>query len=334
MNWFERLTGFVEDDYASTQARLAMDGEDLVVASTGRRWHVGPFELPSLGDLRQRAQAANLGDAAVQWQPDVYGDVGQLHSQAENHGALFQVASQFNMLEMVSSYVTPGHGVTRYADDHTQGPACAMAGGAATLFRNYLVPVAASGQLGSPGDPCGQTATRQIDGLADLQRAMANLAGGSPTDLWTMRNGYAMFTLAQVARSAEILQACNDTQRDGLRQLLRVGWQADTAVTAPDAPQGQQVGQVFCAALPVAYCHSAADGPWQPLAQLVLEATYEATLLCAALRATERGPTPLYLTRVGGGAFGNNAAWIDAALAWARRAVPHGLVAVRHVRRG
>jgi len=31
------------------------------------------------------------------------------------------------------------HGVTRYQHDHTQGPACAIACGAATIYRNYFV---------------------------------------------------------------------------------------------------------------------------------------------------------------------------------------------------
>jgi hypothetical protein len=64
-----------------------------------------------------------------------------MHQSPKNAGALFQVASQFNLLEMVLPRVTPEHGVTRYAHDHTQGPACAIAAGAATIYRNYFVPV-------------------------------------------------------------------------------------------------------------------------------------------------------------------------------------------------
>ena len=52
-----------------------------------------------------------------------------MHGLPENRGALFQVASQFNMLEMVGPRVTPEEGVTRYEHDRTQGPACAMAAG-------------------------------------------------------------------------------------------------------------------------------------------------------------------------------------------------------------
>ena len=47
----------------------------------------------------------------------VRGDVRKMHRSPENAGALFQVASQFNLLEMVGPAVTPEHGVTRYKDD-------------------------------------------------------------------------------------------------------------------------------------------------------------------------------------------------------------------------
>jgi hypothetical protein len=88
-----------------------------------------------------------------------------MHQSPENAGTLFQVASQFNLLEMVSPDVTPEHGVTRYQSDHTQGPACAIAAGAATIYRNYFAPIEGSQ---------GQTATRQLDGLADLGAALSS----------------------------------------------------------------------------------------------------------------------------------------------------------------
>jgi hypothetical protein len=50
-----------------------------------------------------------------------------MHQASEYSGALFQVASQFNALEMTGSEVTPEHSVTRYERDHIQCPACAIA---------------------------------------------------------------------------------------------------------------------------------------------------------------------------------------------------------------
>ena len=55
-----------------------------------------------------------------------------MHADSELGGALFQVASQFNLLEMAGPSVSPEDGVTRYGGDHTQGPACAIAAGGRT----------------------------------------------------------------------------------------------------------------------------------------------------------------------------------------------------------
>jgi hypothetical protein len=42
-----------------------------------------------------------------------------MHADPELEGALFQVASQFNLIEMTGPSVTPEDGVTRYSGDHT-----------------------------------------------------------------------------------------------------------------------------------------------------------------------------------------------------------------------
>lgn len=71
----------------------------------------------------------------------VRADVRQLQPDSRQAGALFQVASQFNLLEMVGPAVSPEDGVTRYGLDATQGPACAIASGAGTTYRNYFAHV-------------------------------------------------------------------------------------------------------------------------------------------------------------------------------------------------
>ena len=54
---------------------------------------------------------------------------------------------------------------------------------------------------------------------------------------------------------------------------------------------------------------------WAPLATLILQSAYESTFLTAAILAL-RGKTrkTLYLTKLGGGVFGNSDAWIAAAI--------------------
>ena len=51
------------------------------------------------------------------------------------------MASQFKLLEMIDTTVTPEHSVTIYANDRAQGAACAIAAGAATLHHNCFAPV-------------------------------------------------------------------------------------------------------------------------------------------------------------------------------------------------
>ena len=91
--------------------------------------------------------------------------------------------------------------------------------------------------------------------------------------------------------------------------MLGVQW--DTQVTLEGSDH--IVTQVYCSALPVAY--SGLPRPlWEPFAKLILEATYEATFAVAIANAATTGNRTLYLTSVGGGAFGNDRRWIENAI--------------------
>ena len=73
--------------------------------------------------------------------------------------------------------------------------------------------------------------------------------------------------------------------------------------------------QVYASALPVAYGRAARSAEWEPFARLVLRAAYEATLAVGALKARDAGRRQaVYLTSLGGGAFGNRDAWITEAV--------------------
>ena len=298
MDWFERLTGFQEGPYAETQARLAVvDGR---LQGGERDYAVGTLTLPALAELRSETadfQANGRLKLSI-----AEGDVRTMHLLPINRGALVQVASQFNMLEMVGPSVTPEGGVTRYEHDRTQGPACAMAAGAATIFRNYLVPC---------GGGMGQTAERQLNGLADLGTELARRIGAA-TPPWTMRNGYALATAEQLATIAAILREADDATLDVLRGLLWIGLHEDVEATDGSDPD-QRLSQIFCSALPVAYA-GLPSAAWAPFARLVLEAAYEATLLAGVRNAARGVSNRVLLTRLGGGAFGNDEAWIDDAM--------------------
>jgi hypothetical protein len=223
-----------------------------------------------------------------------------MHRAPEYAGALFQVASQFNALEMVGPNVTPEDGVTRYQHDHTQGPACAIAAGAATIYRNYFVPVAGS---------IGQTAKRQLDGLAAVGEALSGATGRPVADLWHMRNGYAICSRAGLDAISAHLAALQPEQVDALRGTLCVALQKDVEVTDTSDGQGPVVSQVFCSGLPIAYTNVPAHH-WRAFAIFVLEAAYEATMWAAALNAQRGTSKVVLLTLLGGGAFGNESNWI------------------------
>ena len=318
VDWFERLTGFKETGYAQTRQQLEVDGQQLRSRVNGQRYAIGQLELVSLEALRLRARSGRQVDGQNRVRI-VQGGVRPMHQDPAYAGAVFQVASQFNLLEMVGPSVTPEHGVTGYMSDWTQGPACAIAAGAATLFRNYFAPV---------GEQIGQTAVHQLDGFNELGSALARGVGRPPASLWTMRNGYTMFTPDSVNLLADHLAHLDAAQIDVLRGLLRIGVHWDVEVTDADALPRPRVSQVFCSALPVSYNDSRGTrgAHWKPLAALVLEAAYEATLWSAVINAQRGASTTVLLTSLGGGAFGNDEAWILAAQRRAIAAVAgHGI---------
>ena len=292
--WFEKLTGFAEESPEQVRANLSVDGQVLQSSVNGKTLVCGELETPSLAELRHRVQASGYETGALTVHEEVVANVQDLHTNAAHADALFQVASQFNLLEMVSPKVTPEKGVGIYEDDDTQGPACAIAAGAGTIYRNYFAPV--NGQT-------GQSATNQLDCLADIGVALDN----TENRLWDMSNGYVLPSYGGLAKIGQSLDALSEPERDALRALLRIGLQWGTQVTLNDCTH--LVSQAYCSALPVAYC----DHPshlWEEFARLILEATYEATLCAALVNASKTGNNTVFLTLVGGGMFGNETAWI------------------------
>jgi len=300
-NWFERLTGFREDGYTSTQERLRIEGDELVSLVNGKRHGIGELTLPTLAELRQRVNPSRGQRSSVS---AIVGEARSMHRDPRLEGALFQAASQFNALEMVCDAVTPEAGVTDYEKDPTQGPACAVAAGAATIYRNYFVPV--DGGI-------GQTADRQIDNLAGVGSALSDLTGLPVSALWDMRNGYALATDEGLAAIAGVLNGAAEDMVDDLRGRLAIALHRNVQVTDLAGSERRLVSQAYCSAVPIGYSHLS-HTVWEPFARLVLEATYEATLLAAVEQAASGGSNIALLTRVGGGVFRNDPAWIDQAI--------------------
>ncbi len=295
MTWFESLTGFAEQSAKQVHELLKLDGERMHSLVNGKSWRYGQLDMPTLAQLRQRAATCNLPPGRLQVR-EIVANVQHLHADVTHANALFQVASQFNLLEMAAPDITPEAGIGIYEHDHTQGPSCAIAAGAGTIYRNYFAKV---------GEQTGQTASAQLDCLADIGTALGNHG----ERLWRMQNGYVIPTAAGLAEVAGQLR--NDSTRAAMRSLLRIGIQWQTEVTLQGAKHN--VTQAYCSALPVAYCRHP-SALWQPFATLVLEAAYEATLHCAVINAAQHGNRQVFLTLLGGGVFGNEAEWILTAI--------------------
>eukprot|EP01052_Picozoa_sp_SAG31_P013255 SAG31_NODE_793_length_12044_cov_12.886229_17_plen_340_part_00 len=192
VHWFETEFGAPEPrSFAACKQMftLSEDKQTLTSKANGREFHVGHFSTPSVKELRdQLAAAAPFGSQAGRGAgltfKNIVGSAGPLHLLAASAGAVFQAASQFNCLEMVSPGDRPEDGITRYALDHTQGPACAIACPAGTVYRNYFHN---GGQAG--GYPA------QIDLAADaaaLLSASGIENGKHQVPYWKMSNGYLM----------------------------------------------------------------------------------------------------------------------------------------------
>jgi hypothetical protein len=125
-----------------------------------------------------------------------------------------------------------------------------------------------------------------------------------------MSNGYALLNLAGLNINSQLSKLSND-KREELKGKLKIGIQWDTEVTLN--ADRQIVSQAYCSALPVTYSNLDSIY-WESFAILILEATYEATLYAALMNFKKTGSKKVFLTLVGGGAFGNRVEWISDAL--------------------
>ena len=289
--WFEKLTGFTEKSPENVRQNIIVEGQDLVLLSNGQKLRFGKLEIPTLEQLR--ANSLDEYNNTIQVE-EIVADVAKLHCASENRNALFQVASQFNLLEMINPNITPEQGIDRYEYDFTQGPICAIACGAGTIYRNYFAEV--SGEI-------GQSKDNQIDCLDLISKEFNN----AQLNLWEMKNGYALVSQNGLQEIDQKIAQLNEKEREILKGKLKIGLQWDSEVTISDTKYC--VSQAYCSALPVAYTNIAPNY-WQSFARIVLEASYEATFYAAVLNFERNKSNLLYLTLIGGGAFGNESEWI------------------------
>ena len=124
-SWFELTFGSKEsDDYAVTRESFDWNSgrSQLHSKANGKTFDVGPFECVSLRELAQRVEPPQWDGLGGLRFENLMGDARQLHADPGNHGCVFQVASQFNCLEMLHPDISPEDGITCYVRDPTQVP--------------------------------------------------------------------------------------------------------------------------------------------------------------------------------------------------------------------
>jgi len=296
--WFEKLVGFKENNHEQVRENIVIVGNKLISKINNCEFIFGKLETPSLEELRSQSNILEKYHSQIKMS-EVVGNIQTFHKDASNNNSVIQVASQFNLLEMVNPNRTPEEGVGIYEYDATQGPACAIACGAGTIYRNYFANV--NGQF-------GQTSTKQIDCLSEIGIELEN----DKYNHWEMKNGYALASREGLKNINKQIRTLSENNYEYLKGKLRIGVQWDSEVTI--SRNRNLITQVYCSALPVAYSHIEKE-LWSDFAKMILEATYEATLY-VALRNYERTKNnKVFLTLIGGGAFGNEKEWIFNAIA-------------------
>jgi len=290
--WFKDLFGFNEISPENVRKNINIDGKKITSKVNGKSYEFGTLQIPTLKELKETSYIELYNQIITV--NEIIGSVEKLHCKTTNKNAVFQAASQFNLLEMVSPKITPEDGVDRYENDHTQGPACAIACGAGTIYRNYFVGV---------NNQIGQSSKNQIDCLDLIGKDLCN----EELNLWKMENGYTLVNEQGILNLNFLINNLNNKQREQLKEKLKIGIQWNTQVTISESKQ--LVSQVYCSALPVAYSNVNSIY-WESFSRLVLEATYEATLHAALINYKRTNSNKVFLTLVGGGAFGNRIDWI------------------------
>lgn len=138
--------------------------------------------------------------------------------------------------------------------------------------------------------------------LGSVGHAQGALLRNEKEKYWRMANGYCLQDAPKGIAAVSGLIAANAELAAKVRGALRVGVHWDTEVKSG----AHRVCQVFCSAMPVSYEKKARATDWAAFASELLISAYLSTLAVGAILARERrSRVTVFLTAVGGGAFGN-----------------------------
>eukprot|EP01127_Copromyxa_protea_P015976 TRINITY_DN4681_c1_g3_i1.p1 TRINITY_DN4681_c1_g3~~TRINITY_DN4681_c1_g3_i1.p1 ORF type:complete len:879 (+),score=136.53 TRINITY_DN4681_c1_g3_i1:23-2638(+) len=310
-SWFEYLVGNDEDYFAKNKEEFIRNDGDgylsLVNSKTRKQINAGQFNMVSIADLllclgpRPNKPPSGLRLPPIEiitaTDPESrrFVDVGYLQSLPENRDAVFQVASNFNGVEGWAETVHPDSRwfTTNYYSDRTQGPAASISCGGGAITRVYAP---FYNPRRDPSTWC-QTKTTQLNFLENLPKYF-------PT-----KNGYVVYdgTEAKFPKKdgkkwkkllVNYLVGYHKSQQVCFGHRLPLGFEVVK-------DENQVVDQVFCAA--VNMCQGGTGVKNEEIdkkgekAGFILQASYCGTYLSSICNKRKK----LFLTLIGGGAFGN-----------------------------
>jgi hypothetical protein len=294
--WFKSLFGFhesVDEVRANFTVEVDAAGQaTLTSAANGRSFNAGRFTVRNIPSF-PAPPAVGGGKINVIKGAGMSGKlylVDALASQSHESfdGATFLAASNFNCLEFVGPSQTAGEGVTGYYGDTTQGPYCALAAGAATVYRNYFA-------------PHGEGAVGQLDQEVRLLK-------DTPIDPF-VSHGYPQLRASDLTGMADHNWDDPDQFYVGVHENCEVTTtRGEGRSTFALAPPGRIVHHVYAAAFDF-NGYVAPSDVGLAISKKLLAAEYRAAVLAAAELANKypgrQGSNKLVLTFLGGGVFGN-----------------------------
>eukprot|EP01127_Copromyxa_protea_P012213 TRINITY_DN3159_c0_g1_i1.p1 TRINITY_DN3159_c0_g1~~TRINITY_DN3159_c0_g1_i1.p1 ORF type:complete len:552 (+),score=76.16 TRINITY_DN3159_c0_g1_i1:185-1657(+) len=309
--WFHHITGCDESYFALNKEKFfrpMIDGNLCLVNSiTGKRYGVGKLSLISIYDLystvtnvppvqkRRKIPPIEL-ITCLDKESIRFVDVAHLQAMPENRNAVFQIASNFNGVEGATESFSPGspNYCTNYHGDRTQGPAASISCGAGAIYRVFAP------FYGPTVDPSEWHQTKDVQ-----MNFLSSLKDHFPTE-----NGYVIysgnepkFPKKRGKKWYRLLGQYNvclhRDQQVTLGHRTAAGYEI---VTDPN----QRVDQVCCAAVNMIQgasgCKNNQLDKKQDKMKFILQAAYDGTYLAALANHRKK----IYLTLIGGGAFGNH----------------------------
>jgi hypothetical protein len=313
MTWFEELFGFPESVRAVKANFTVTETENSAILTSkvnNRSFNAGRFSIRNIASFSHVLSKPSTtpgtlnviqGNGANGSNSDIC-SVLETQSLPEINGATFQAASNFNCLEFCGPGESAAMGVTRYVYDCTQGPYCALATGAATVYRNYFAP--------------------HSDGARGQLEKDVQLLEKTPIGRF-VQDGYPVLGLAQLKQVEKADWDDLDQFYVGLHENCEVTTMArrGSGPITSGVPEGQIVHHVYAAAFNFAGTVARNETSLR-IARQMLSAEYQATVL-AGWEMSQKypgyaGSGKLFLTAIGGGVFANPLEIIVGAVASAK----------------